>query len=612
MLNLVESLTPNEGLFLVRRNNSDEVDVLSGAVYEVDYLDEIPLYEDREVIAVVPFHQVLERGFEAVDDGTPLLVLVVEESTSIPIGELIEQLPDLPPEVTYLGASLSDEAYADLVRDVIENEIGRGEGANFVIRRDFVAQVDPTPVATLAWFRRLLVQETGAYWTFAFLSSEVSLVGASPERHVSSCGGLVSMNPISGTLRHPNHTPDAAELVEFLADTKESEELVMVVDEELKMMSSVCPDGGTMLGPYLKPMSKLTHTEYLLEGTSSLDPREIVKYTMFAPTVTGSPMENACRVLSKYEGSGRGYYSGLIARFTPSSTGWDVDAPIIIRTAVIEPTGRVTVSAGATLVRHSDPNSEAEETRAKAAGVLTALGVIGGPQHKVAVPRDNATNDPLVVRALEERNRYLAPFWRDDQYSSHVFHGSALVIDCGDDFSAMLAHQLRRLGLTVEVCKWDDDFEPDLWDLVVCGPGPGDPCDTDDVRVEKIRAVQMRRLEGNQPLLAVCLSHQILAATAGLEIIPLPNPRQGVALETHVIEAVGLVGYYNTFTAIGKNGARTPQLDLAVYSESETGFVHALIGDKVASVQGHLESVLSYDGFDFLKDLLSYLLENEE
>ncbi len=75
----------------------------------------------------------------------------------------------------------------------------------------------------------------------------------------------------------------------------------MVVDEELKMMSAVCSDGGRITGPHLKEMSRLTHTEYVLRGRSRLDPRDILRETMFAPTVTGSPMQNACTVITRHE-----------------------------------------------------------------------------------------------------------------------------------------------------------------------------------------------------------------------------------------------------------------------------------------------------------------------
>jgi len=47
-------------------------------------------------------------------------------------------------------------------------------------------------------------------------------------------------------------------------------------------------------GPYLKDMAHLAHTEYVLAGKTSLDVRDVLLATMFAPTVTGSPIRNAC------------------------------------------------------------------------------------------------------------------------------------------------------------------------------------------------------------------------------------------------------------------------------------------------------------------------------
>lgn len=78
----------------------------------------------------------------------------------------------------------------------------------------------------------------------------------------------------------------------------------MVVDEELKMMCTVGDMGGVVVGPRLKEMSHLAHTEYELRGRSSLDVREVLRETMFAATVTGSPVQNACRVIERYESGG--------------------------------------------------------------------------------------------------------------------------------------------------------------------------------------------------------------------------------------------------------------------------------------------------------------------
>ena len=105
----------------------------------------------------------------------------------------------------------------------------------------------------------------------------------------------------------------ATPLLDFLKDEKEIYELFMVVDEELKMMCDLCHEGGQVLGPFLKPMTHLIHTEYLLAGRTDRDVREVLRDTMYAATVTGSPVENACRLIKAYESEGRGYYGAALA-----------------------------------------------------------------------------------------------------------------------------------------------------------------------------------------------------------------------------------------------------------------------------------------------------------
>src|SRR6185436_19988412 len=248
------------------------------------------------------------------------------------------------------------DAYAELVGAIIRDEIGQGEGANLVIGRHYRAQVADWGADTaLAVFRRLLERERGAYWTYVFFTGDRYLIGASPERHVSihpvrdgaergtserpsGQFGLadVRMNPISGTFRIPRESEaDVKEqLLDFLHDEKEIYELFMVVDEELKMMCDICNEGGQVLGPFLKPMSRLVHTEYLLAGRTSRDPREVLRDTMYAATVTGSPVENACRLIREYEQVGRGYYGAALAVLGRDARGGPVvDSPIVIRTA---------------------------------------------------------------------------------------------------------------------------------------------------------------------------------------------------------------------------------------------------------------------------------------
>ncbi|MCX4843777.1 chorismate-binding protein [Streptomyces sp. NBC_00893] len=49
--------------------------------------------------------------------------------------------------------------------------------------------------------------------------------------------------------------------------------------------------------------------------------REVLSRTMFAATVTGSPLESACRVIRHYEPSGRGYYARALALFGNDADG---------------------------------------------------------------------------------------------------------------------------------------------------------------------------------------------------------------------------------------------------------------------------------------------------
>ena len=84
------------------------------------------------------------------------------------------------------------------------------------------------------------------------------------------------------------------------------------------------------------------------------------------------------QVLAELEGQGRGAYTGAF--------GWlnrdgDLDLNILIRSAEMEFDGgagaELRFRTGAGIVADSDPARELDETRAKARGMLRALGVAG-------------------------------------------------------------------------------------------------------------------------------------------------------------------------------------------------------------------------------------------
>ncbi|MFB6642710.1 anthranilate synthase family protein [Streptomyces chartreusis] len=616
-MNLLGLLDDPRPFALLRRRTpgraveeGETVEVLIGPVSTCDRLADLP----DEGLALVPFRQIRERGFDVRDDGTPLTVLTPEESYAVPLAEALEQLPSHDVRVEGGGFDVADEEYSEIVGRVLRDEIGQGEGANFVIRRTYEGEIPGFGRAdALALFRRLLEGERGAYWTFVVHTGERTLVGASPEVHVRMSGGTVVMNPISGTYRYPAEGPTPEHLLDFLADGKEIEELSMVVDEELKMMCTVGDMGGVVVGPRLKEMAHLAHTEYELRGKSSLDVREVLKETMFAATVTGSPVQNACRVIERHEVGGRGYYAGALALIGRDSGGAQtLDSPILIRTADIDADGGLRVPVGATLVRGSDPASEVAETHAKAAGVLAALGVRPGRPREEHT-RVRLADDPRVRAALDGRRASLAPFWLRMQERSGELSGHALVVDGEDTFTAMLGHVLRSSGLEVTVRRYD---EPGLRAAVlvhegpvVLGPGPGDPSDLDDPKMRFLRDLAAEVVtEHRHGVLGVCLGHELIAAELGLDIVRKKVPYQGAQTTIDLFGRPETVGFYNSFVAYCDDEVHAELAEHGIeVSRAGNGEVHAVRGPGFAGVQFHPESVLTLNGAAVVRDLVGQL-----
>lgn len=627
----IAALQGHEAWAIIRRStragDRDTVGLVGGRRRVVESLLDVPLeagVPDAGHIAdrllAIPFRQVAERGFEAHDDGTPLVVVDVESELEFSVEEVAAAIDDVGVEFTDRGGfDTGDEEYAELVDSIIKDEIGQGEGANLVVGRHYRATIEDWGAhRALSVFKRLLERERGAYWTFCFFTGDRYLIGASPERHVSIHGGDVRMNPISGTFRLPRagDEPGAdvrADLLEFLRDEKEIYELFMVVDEELKMMCDICHEGGQVLGPFLKPMSRLVHTEYLLAGRTDRDPREVLRDTMYAATVTGSPVENACRLIKQYETEGRGYYGAALAVLGRDEQGGPVvDSPIVIRTADVDLEGRLTVTAGATLVRDSDAAYEVAETHAKASGILSAFGLVP-PAPAPTVNVAELVHDEDVLLALHQRNRRLSSFWLTDQAGEtpdpRLRGRTVVVLDGEDDFVNMLRHVLGVLGLTTTVVRYDEYAEGvlDGYDLVIVGPGPGDPRDDADVKMQTLRAATARLLEQERPFLAVCLGHQALCHQLGIPLAYKDIVFQGTQSPVEIDGRTERVGFYNTF--VGRVAPDTVLPDgVRVEADPGTGDIHALVGPHYRGIQFHAESILTEHGYDLVHRLVSALL----
>jgi phenazine biosynthesis protein phzE len=191
-----------------------------------------------------------------------------------------------------------------------------------------------------------------------------------------------------------------------------------------------------------------------------------------------------------------------------------------------------------------------------------------------------------------------------------------LVVDGEDTFTSMLAHLLTSLGHRVTVRRFDT---PGLRSLaaahpgpLVLGPGPGDPADPADPKMALLRPIVADALAAARsgtrtaPLLAVCLSHQLLSAELGLPLARKAVPYQGAQETIDLFGARRTVGFYNTFTArcTEADADRLAARGVEAARDPRTGDVHALRGPGFAALQFHPESVLTREGVTIVADLL--------
>jgi 2-amino-4-deoxychorismate synthase len=142
-------------------------------------------------------------------------------------------------------------------------------------------------------------------------------------------------------------------------------------------------------------------------------------------------------------------------------------------------------------------------------------------------------------------------------------------------------------------------------------------------KMAALRHLVEHTLDQGQPLLAVCLGHQILCDVLGLELVAKDTPLQGTQREIELFGRVERAGFYCTFTARVRGnraeaGARAPRFprttapdDVEVCADPVSGEVHAVRGDGFAGIQFHAESILTTDGIGILRRLLADLLRFE-
>jgi anthranilate synthase component 1 len=304
------------------------------------------------------------RSYEEGVDAVEHLAEHVTRASPPPPEPLEAETAPAPPE-----PNMPDRRYREIV-DEFKERILAGD-----IFQGVPSRRVSFPVADGGYpiYRRLRVTNPSPYMFFLRMLG-IELAGSSPEPLVRVEGRRVSTRPIAGTRpRGRSEVRDRLLEHELLADPKEQAEHAMLVDLARNDLGRVCTPGSVRPTELMvvERFSRVMHIVSTVEGelADGSHPLDALAVTFPAGTVTGAPKRRAMELIAGAEPTARGPYAGAVGYLTFAG---DLDFCITIRTAVVAG-GQVQIQTGAGIVADSDPEAELQETKAKAAALLSAV-----------------------------------------------------------------------------------------------------------------------------------------------------------------------------------------------------------------------------------------------
>jgi len=257
----------------------------------------------------------------------------------------------------------------------VHDYLRAGDAFQVNLSRAWRARFDRPPDPAAVYQR--LRQNNPAPFAGLMRHGDAALLSSSPERLVSVRGRRVDTRPIAGTRPRFAGDDDQARIRDLVGNPKERAEHVMLIDLERNDLGRVCEPGSVRVDE-LMGVESYAHVHHIVSnvtGTLREDatPGAVVRAVFPGGTITGAPKVRCMEIIAELEGEGRGAYTGA---FGYLGNDGDLDLNILIRSAWLQGS-ELQFRTGAGIVVDSDADRELEETRAKARGLLRALGAQG-------------------------------------------------------------------------------------------------------------------------------------------------------------------------------------------------------------------------------------------
>ncbi len=203
------------------------------------------------------------------------------------------------------------------------------------------------------------------------------LLSASMERYILKRGDFLLSQPIKGTIRNADASPEI--LAKRLATSeKDRAENVMIVDLVRNDLSRVCEPGSVkvseLCGIYEYPQVLQMISTVMGKSRKNIGLQTVLESTFPMGSMTGAPKIEVMHYVEEIERFARGWYSGAM--------GWvlgdDFDLNVVIRgIQYLEKQHSMQFAVGGAITIDSDPKMEYDECMAKAAAMLKSLAASG-------------------------------------------------------------------------------------------------------------------------------------------------------------------------------------------------------------------------------------------
>ena len=209
------------------------------------------------------------------------------------------------------------------------------------------------------------------------LYNNSAILSSSPERLVRVRDDVIDVRPIAGTRPRGVGDEDLALSQALLAHPKERAEHVMLIDLERNDLGRVCVPGSVQVDE-LMVLESYAHVHHIVSNVrgikrADVTPGQVIRAVFPGGTITGCPKVRCMEIIAELEQTARGPYTGAMGYLNHNG---NMDLNILIRTMLVE-NGDARFRVGAGIVADSVPDAELQETRAKARGLLLALGADG-------------------------------------------------------------------------------------------------------------------------------------------------------------------------------------------------------------------------------------------